>query len=118
MAALSRRAARPLLICLLLAQRGCHAHAEKQQPSTLLGSYPHVLQNSLRNLSSEADVAATVATWKATGQTLGGGVMGATKRFQVQRAAEIESEKQAHKSVLGVSRVVTGAGGDHGIAKI
>jgi hypothetical protein len=48
----------------------------------------------------------------------GGGVMGATKRFQVQRAAEIESEKQAHKSVLGVSRVVTGAGGDNGIAKI
>jgi hypothetical protein len=108
MAALSRRAARPFLICLLLSQRGCRAHVKKQQPSTLLGSYPHVLQNSLRNLSSEADVAATVATWKATGQTLGGFYIDECYYHQLLRPF-LEATKGQGISIFGMLRSHNGA---------
>jgi hypothetical protein len=38
--------------------------------TTLLGAYPHIMQNSFTNLSSAADVTATVAACKRLGQTV------------------------------------------------
>eukprot|EP01052_Picozoa_sp_SAG31_P016638 SAG31_NODE_1109_length_9860_cov_22.119353_1_plen_805_part_00 len=45
-------------------------HPKKSQIEPLLGSYPHIIQNSATNLSSDADVAATVAAVKASGQSM------------------------------------------------
>ena len=89
-------------LLLLYAVGGTSALPSKKIP--LLGSYPHVVQNSLRfNLSSEADVSATVAAWKATGQTLGGFYIDECYYFQLLRPF-LEATRGHGISIFGMLR--------------
>ena len=72
-------------------------------PRTMLGSYPHIILNSYKNLSSDADVKATIAAAKASGQTMIGMYVDECYYFSFLRPL-LEAAQGEGVSIFGMLR--------------